>query len=157
MTVLPTSASFCQTCNAHQQLLLSLQVKDYAAELVEPNCAPLSGILQPEDEIRLWTDLAASHTCPRPLQDRAAAIASILAPVQPKLRKLQKTCKDLSEEEMIDLIDDLHHTLDALWELEAPTVPGVIGHNINSKLGKYGNINSHVEKTSKNCSASVQD
>ena len=47
-----------------------MQVKDYAAELVEPNLAPLSGILRPEDEVQFWTELAASSTCSQALQER---------------------------------------------------------------------------------------
>ena len=102
-----------------------MQVKDYAAELVEPHLAPLSGILRPEDEIRFWTELSTSNSCPQLLQKRAAAITSVFAPVQPKLQQVQRASKDMSEEKLLDIIDDMHDVLDALWELEAPDAPGM--------------------------------
>lgn len=103
---------------------MTAQVKDYAAELVEPNHAPLSAILRPEDEIQLWSDLAASSTCPSGLQQRATSIARILAPISPKVQQLQRATGALPEEELLVLIDDVHQTLDALWELEASDAPG---------------------------------
>ena len=97
----------------------TMQVKDYAAELVEPNHAPLSAILRPEDEIQLWSDLAQSSTCPAALQLRAAEISRIFAPVIPKLQNLRKVSEALPEEAILDLIDDMQQSLEALWELEA--------------------------------------
>lgn len=101
-----------------------LQVKDYAAELIEPNHAPLSAILQPEDECQLWSDLAASSTCPFPLKQRAAAIAGIFAAFSPKLAAIRKHTRNLPEEEILDLIDEVHQTLEALWELEDGVISG---------------------------------
>ncbi|DBA90074.1 TPA: hypothetical protein ACH3X2_004335 [Trebouxia sp. C0005] len=100
------------------------QVKDYAAELVEPNHAPLSAILRPEDEIQLWSDLAASSTCPAGLQQRAASITQKFAHVSSKLQQVRKASGALPEEDALDLIDELHQTLEALWELEAADAPG---------------------------------
>lgn len=100
------------------------QIKDYAAELVEPNHAPLSAILRPEDEIQLWSDLAASSTCPAPLKQRAAAISALLAPILPKLFALRKSTGEMPAEEVLDLIDELHQTLEALWELQDTAAAG---------------------------------
>ncbi|DBB02465.1 TPA: hypothetical protein ACH3X3_011460 [Trebouxia sp. C0006] len=100
------------------------QVKDYAAELVEPNHAPLSAILRPEDEIQLWSDLAASSTCPAGLQQRAASISQKFAHVSPQMQQVRKAAGALPEEDALDLIDELHQTLEALWELEAADAPG---------------------------------
>ena len=101
-----------------------MQIKDYAAELVEPNHAPLSAILRPEDEIQLWSDLAASSTCPVPLQQRAATLSALFAPISPKLAALRRNSGRLPTEDVLDLIDELHQTLEALWEVEDATAPG---------------------------------
>ncbi len=81
-------------------------------------------MLRPEDEIQLWSDLAVSSTCPAALQQRAAAISRIFAPVVPKLQKLRKSSVALPEEEVLDLVEDVHQVLEALWELEAPDASG---------------------------------
>ena len=107
-------------------LLALPQVKDYAAELVEPNHAPLSAILRPEDECQLWADLAASSTCPKPLQQRAAAISGLLAVLSAKLAAVRKSTGALPEEALLDLIDEVHQTLEALWELEDSAAPGPV-------------------------------
>lgn len=109
-----------------QAFLVLLQVKDYAAELVEPNLAPLSAILQPEDELQFWAGLAASSSCPAPLQQRAAAISSALASLGIKLRALHKQVDMLPEEDMVDFIEDSHQSLEALWEIPLPAAPGVM-------------------------------
>ena len=122
------SHSPCYACKSRLInifLLACFQVKDYAAELVEPNHAPLSAILRPEDECQLWSDLAASSTCPTPLKQRAAAITSIFAAFSPKLAAIRKNTGTLPEEEILDLIDDLHQTLEALWELEDADTSGL--------------------------------
>ena len=100
------------------------QIKDYAAELVEPNHAPLSAILRPEDEVQLWSGLAASSSCPSPLKQRAAAISAIFAPISPKLAALRKSTGGTPTEEVLDLIDELHQVLEALWELQDSAAPG---------------------------------
>jgi len=58
------------------------------------------------------------------LQQRAASITQIFAHVSPKLQQLRKATGALPEEEALDLIDELHQTLEALWELEASDAPG---------------------------------
>lgn len=100
------------------------QIKDYAAELVEPNHAPLSAMLRPEDEMQLWSDLAASSTCPDPQKRRAATISALFAPICPKLAALRTHNRELPTENVLDLIDELHQTLEALWDLEDATAPG---------------------------------
>lgn len=101
-----------------------MQIKDYAAELVEPNHAPLSAILRPDDEVQLWSGLAASSTCPAPLKQRAAAISAILVPISPKLVALRRNTEQIATEEVLDLIDELHQVLEALWELQDAAAPG---------------------------------
>ncbi|KAL3130926.1 hypothetical protein ABBQ38_000251 [Trebouxia sp. C0009 RCD-2024] len=100
------------------------QIKDYAAELIEPNHAPLSAILRPDDEVQLWSGLAASSTCPAPLKQRAAAISAIFVPISPKLVALRKNTGEIPTEEVLDLIDELHQILEALWELQDAAAPG---------------------------------
>lgn len=102
-----------------------MQAKDYAAELVEPNLAPLSAILQADDELQFWSNLAASSSCPVLLQQRAAAISAAMAPAVVKLRALQKIADVLPEEELVDFIEDIHQALEALWDLQTPAAPGV--------------------------------
>lgn len=68
--------------------------------------------------MRLWSDLAASSTCPGPLKQRAAAISALFVPIFPKLAALRKSSGGLPTEDVLDLIDELHHTLEALWDLE---------------------------------------
>ena len=80
--------------------------------------------MRPEDEIQLWSDLAASSTCPAGLQQRAASIAQKFAHVSPKLQQVRKASGALPEEDTVDLINELHITLEALWELEAADAPG---------------------------------
>ena len=110
------------------------QVKDYAAELVEPNLAPLSAILQPEDELQFWSGLATSSSCPAPLQQRAAAISSALASLGIKLGALHKQVDMLPEEDMVDFIEDAHQSLEALWEIPLPAAPGVMAVQLVSAV-----------------------
>ena len=74
--------------------------------------------------MQLWSDLAASSTCPAPLKQRAAAISALLAPISSKLAALRKCPGGLPAEEVLDLIDEMHQTLEALWELEDAAAPG---------------------------------
>lgn len=101
-----------------------MQAKDYAAELVEPDLAPLSAILCPEDELQFWSGLAASSSCPPILQQRAKAISTAMAPIAVKLRALQKKTDLLPEEALGDFIEDVHQSLEALWDLQMPAAPG---------------------------------
>lgn len=104
-----------------------VQAKDYAAELVEPNLAPLSAILLPEDELQFWNSLAASSSCPAPLQQRAAAISAAMASIGVKLHALRKKADALPEEEMVDFIEDVQQSLEVLWGLSMPAAPGMMG------------------------------
>lgn len=81
-------------------------------------------MLRPEDEMQLWSDLAASSTCPDPLKRRAATISALFAPISPKLAALRTSNGGLPTENVLDLIDELHQTLEALWDLEDATAPG---------------------------------
>ena len=74
--------------------------------------------------MQLWSDLAASSTCPAPLQQRAATISALFAPVSPKLAALRKSSGGLPTEDVLDLIDELHQALEALWDVEDATAPG---------------------------------
>ena len=74
--------------------------------------------------MQLWSDLAASSTCPAPLQQRAAAISALFVPISPKLAALRKNSGGLPTEDVLDLIDELQQTLEALWDVEDATAPG---------------------------------
>ena len=104
-----------------------VQTKDYAAELVEPNLAPLSAILQPEDEVQFWNNLAVSSSCPALLQQRAAAVTAAMASIGVKLHALRKRADALPEEELVDFIEHVHQSLEALWGLPTPDAPGTRG------------------------------
>lgn len=73
--------------------------------------------------MQLWSDLAASSTCPGPLKQRAAAISALFAPISPKLAALRTSSGVLPAEDVLDLIDELHQTFEVLWDLEDAT-PG---------------------------------
>lgn len=60
-----------------------------AAALLDPNEAPLTAIMHPVDELKLWVDLSVSQGCPMLLRRRAQALGAIFGPLVPKFQVLK--------------------------------------------------------------------
>ena len=57
--------------------------------LLDPNDAPLTAIMHPVDELKLWVDLSVSQGCPMQLRRRAQALGAIFGPLVPKFQVLK--------------------------------------------------------------------
>ena len=60
-----------------------------AAVLLDPDAAPLTAIMHPVDELKLWVDLSVSQGCPMLLRRRAQALGAIFGPLVPKFQVLR--------------------------------------------------------------------
>lgn len=92
---------------------------DGAAQSVDPDDAPLDGIMATADEIRLWADLAGDHRLDPALRERAAAVAGVLEPLQGAFGG-GGGLNAATTEALLDAMDEAASAVEALWFLESP-------------------------------------
>eukprot|EP00899_Mesostigma_viride_P029629 jgi/Mesvir1/9851/Mv22388-RA.1 len=83
------------------------------------NESDFSGILTPTDEFQLWASLSGSRNVPKALSLRASEINSLFEPIKRPFASVM----ELSEESVVDLVEQTRDVLDAVWKL-----PGESGY-----------------------------